>query len=100
MSYQTPLSKLAEKLRIKRDSMNQVSTVDATCTAANQRIDQLENKLALTLAAATAMAQELQDIIGDAEDAGCKNPLPESQALIDSWEALYQEQNLINEVTL
>lgn len=100
MSYQTPLSKLAEKLRIKRDSMNQVSTVDATCTAANHRIDQLENKLSLTLAAATAMAQELQDMIGDAEDAGCKNPLPASQALIDLWEALYQEQNLINEVAL
>lgn len=99
MSYQTPLSKLAEKLRIKRDSMNQVSTVDATCTAANQRIDQLENKLSLTLAAATAMAQELQDMIDDTEDTQHATS-PASQALIDSWEALYQEQNLINEVTL
>lgn len=100
MSYQTPLSKLAEKLRIKRDAMNQVNTLDATCTAANQRIEQLENKLSLTIANATAMAQEIQEIIGDAEDADCKNPLPASQALIDLWEALYQEQNLINEVIL
>jgi small-conductance mechanosensitive channel len=100
MSYQTPLSKLANHLRIKRDSMNQVNAVDATCTAASQRIEQLENKLSSTIAHATSMAQELQEIIGDAETAGCENPIPTSQALVDLWEALYQEQNLINEVAL
>jgi hypothetical protein len=45
MSYQTPLSKLADHLHIKREAMNQVSVIDATCTAANQRIEQLEKSL-------------------------------------------------------
>jgi hypothetical protein len=100
MSHETPLSKLADLLRINRAALNDQNLIDSTSTTAHNRIEELENKLSSTVAAATAMAQELQEIIGDAEDAGCENPLPVSQALIDLWEALYQEQNLINEVTL
>lgn len=43
---------------------------------------------------ATRMAQELQDIIDDAEDAGCDNPLPGTKALLDEWEAAYREVRL------
>ena len=38
---------------------------------------------------AAKMAQELQDIIGDAEKAGCQNPLPGVKALIDEWEDVF-----------
>lgn len=102
MSYQTPLSMLADTLNVPAE-MHPYSLQDrinSVATTASHRIEQLENKLNSTAAMAIAMAQEIQEIIGDAEDAGCKNPLPASQALIDLWEALYQEQDLINEVTL
>ena len=45
MNYTTPLSKLSDKLRIKRNLMNHVNAVDATCIAANQRIEQLEHSI-------------------------------------------------------
>jgi hypothetical protein len=35
------------------------------------------------------MAQELQKIIGEAEDAGCENPLPAIQGLIKEREIFY-----------
>jgi hypothetical protein len=38
---------------------------------------------------ATKMAQELQDIISDAENAGCKNPFPGTQLLVDEWEGIF-----------
>lgn len=38
---------------------------------------------------ATRMAQELQDFIADAEQAG--SSLPGTQALVDEWEELYKE---------
>ena len=55
-------------------------------------------KLSNTIKFSIAMAQELQEIIGDATESGCINPLPATQALLDEWEAFYKEQNLINEV--
>lgn len=40
---------------------------------------------------ATRMAQELQDMIDEAERAGCKNPLAGTQALLDEWETAFKE---------
>jgi hypothetical protein len=48
---------------------------------------------------AIAMAQELEEIIGDATDAGCPNPMPGTQAIVNEWEAFYKANNLINEIT-
>ena len=39
---------------------------------------------------ASRMAQELQEFIDDAEQAGCKNPLPNTKELINEWENIYQ----------
>lgn len=99
MSYQTPLSKLADHLHIKREAMNVQELVNSASTAARIRIEQLENKLSSTIAHATSMAQELQEIIEAAEDIDNRT-MPASQEVVDSWEALYQEQQLINEVAL
>ncbi|MEJ1358310.1 MAG: hypothetical protein RPU42_14485 [Candidatus Sedimenticola sp. (ex Thyasira tokunagai)] len=38
---------------------------------------------------AITMAQELQEICGDAEEAG--SPLGATQALVDEWEELYKQ---------
>ena len=38
---------------------------------------------------ASRMAQELQDVIADAETAGCVNPFPGVKELIDEWESIY-----------
>ena len=35
------------------------------------------------------MAQELQDVIADAETAGCSNPFPGMKELINEWEEIY-----------
>lgn len=40
---------------------------------------------------AEQMAQELRDIIADAEEAGCNNPMPATQALLKDWESAYSE---------
>lgn len=40
---------------------------------------------------ASRMGQELQDMIDEAEAAGCKNPLPGTKALLDEWEATYKK---------
>lgn len=36
------------------------------------------------------MAQELQDIVDEAEAAGCTNPFPSTQALLNEWNAFYK----------
>lgn len=100
MSYQTPLSMLADTLNVPAE-MHPYSLQDrinSVATTASHRIEQLENKLSSTIAMAITMAQELQEIIDDANDAG--SALPVTGEIVDLWEALYQEQNLINEVTL
>lgn len=100
MAYTTPLSKLADALNVPSEShpYSLQNRINAVATAANQRIEQLEHKLSSTIAMATAMAQELQEIIGDANDAG--SAMPTTGEIVDLWEAIYQEQNLIDEVTL
>lgn len=35
------------------------------------------------------IAQELQEFIDEAEQAGCSDPLPGTKALIDEWEDIY-----------
>lgn len=42
------------------------------------------------------MAQELQEIIDDANDAG--STLPVTSEIVDLWEAIYAEQKLIDEI--
>ncbi|WP_396586429.1 hypothetical protein [Bermanella sp. R86510] len=42
---------------------------------------------------AEQMAQELRDIIADAEEAGCSNPMPATQALLKDWESAYGQSN-------
>lgn len=98
MNQPTEISKLADRLHIPRSEMNQETLISTTAHAASQRIEQLENKLSSTIAAATAMAQELQEIIDDANDAG--SAMPVTGEIVDLWEAIYQQQNLIDEVTL
>ena len=39
---------------------------------------------------ASRMAQELQDFIDEAVDAGCENPFPGTAALIEEWETAYR----------
>lgn len=39
------------------------------------------------------MAQDLQEYIDEAENAGCKNPFPGTAALIDEWEKLHKKSN-------
>ena len=39
---------------------------------------------------ACRMAQELQEFIGDAQESGCENALPGTQALVDEWESIYR----------
>jgi hypothetical protein len=51
---------------------------------------------------AARMAQELCDVMCDAVAAGCKDPMPETQALVDEWEAIYRRTdghwlNTVNE---
>lgn len=96
MTYTTPLSRLADKLNVKRCTMNHSTIIDTTATAASHRIEQLEHKLSSTIAAAIAMAQELQEIIDDANDAG--STLPVTSEIVDLWEAIYAEQKLIDEI--
>lgn len=55
-------------------------------------------KLSDTIKFSIAMAQELQEIIGEAEAAGCTDPFPATQALLDEWESYYKDQKLIDEV--
>lgn len=100
MSYQTPLSKLGDSLNVPATPFSLHDRISTVATAASERIEQLENKLSSTIAMAIVMAQELQEIIADAEQAGCPVTLPATQAVIDLWEALYQEQDLINEASL
>lgn len=99
MNYQTPLSKLADSLNVKRETMNHATIINTAATAASQRIEQLENKLSSTIAIATVMAQELQELTEESQNLHGVELLS-TKALIDVWEALYQEQNLINEVTV
>lgn len=35
------------------------------------------------------MAQELQDVLSEAEMAGCEDPFPHMKELINDWEAVY-----------
>lgn len=42
---------------------------------------------------ATHMAQELQEFVEEAEKAGCKNPLPGTQALIDEFNEEYKKSD-------
>tara|TARA_B110000196_G_C21141544_1_gene664062 strand:- start:41 stop:238 length:198 start_codon:yes stop_codon:yes gene_type:complete len=61
-------------------------------------IKETSTKLSDVIKLSIAMAQELQEMIDEAEKAGCKNPMPATKALLDEWEAYYQEQQLIDEV--
>ena len=38
----------------------------------------------------TSMAQALLEIVEDAEEAGCENPMPGIKALIDEWEEIFK----------
>lgn len=42
---------------------------------------------------AERMAQELRDIISDAETAGSVDPFPATQALLEEWESIYKQVN-------
>ena len=98
MSNATPLSKLADLLRIRQGKLNKDNLIDATCTAAHKSLETASNKLGGTTRFSIAMAQELQEIIGDAERAGCENPFPAIQGLLKEWEVFFQVMNLIDEV--
>jgi len=39
------------------------------------------------------MAQDLQEYIDEAENAGCKNPFPGTSELIEEWEQLHKKSN-------
>jgi hypothetical protein len=98
INHATPLSKLADRLRIRRDNLPTEKLVNETCNAANRELDKIHNKLSGATRFSTAMAQELQEIIGEAEAAGCENPMPSVQGLLKEWEVFYQVMNLIDEV--
>jgi hypothetical protein len=98
LNHSTPLSKLADQLRIRRSRLNKDDLIDATCTAAHKSLKTASNKLGGTTRFSIAMAQELQEIIGEAEDAGCENPFPDIQGLLKEWEVFYQVMNLVDEV--
>lgn len=96
--HATPLSTLADRLRIRRDNLPTEKLVNETCNAANRELDKIHNKLSGTTRFSIAMAQELQEIIGDAEQAGCENPFPAIQGLLKEWEVFFQVMNLVDEV--
>lgn len=98
MNNETPLSKLADLLRIRRCKLNKDDLIDTTCTAAYKSLETASNKLGGTTRFSIAMAQELQEIIGDAEQAGCENLFPAIQGLLKEWEVFFQVMNLIDEV--
>ncbi len=62
-------------------------------TILQQKNNELSEKLERAESICIAMAQELTEMIGDAEDAGCKNPFPACQQLIDEWDE-YHAENL------
>jgi len=37
------------------------------------------------------LAQTIQDVIDDAEEAGCDNPFPDFKMLLNDWEAVYKK---------
>lgn len=94
--YSTPLSRLADKLRIKRNNPPTERLVDETCTAASRELDKISNKLSGATRFSIAMAQELQEIIGEAETADCKNPFP---AIKGRANAIRAAKNIINSNT-
>ena len=49
-----------------------------------------EDELEELVETATLMAQELEDIITEAEEAGCDNPFPEIRALLNDWESIFK----------
>jgi len=97
-NHSTPLSMLADLLKIKRNNLPTEKLTDVVCATARIRIKATTHKLGGTTRFVTAMAQELQEIIGEAEAAGCKNPFPATQGLLKEWEVFYQVMNLIGEV--
>ncbi|MBL4797208.1 MAG: hypothetical protein JKY50_07330 [Oleispira sp.] len=98
MSHSTPLSTLADRLRIRRNNLPTEKLVNETCNAASRELDKISNKLSGATRFSIAMAQELQEIIGENEEEGAVNPLPAAQGLLDEWEVFFQVMNLIDEV--
>lgn len=39
---------------------------------------------------ATKLAQTIQDVIDEAEEAGCDDPFPDFRLLLEEWEAIYK----------
>lgn len=98
LKHSTPLSELADRLRIRRNNLPTEKLVNEACSAAGRELDKIHNKLSGATRFSIAMAQELQEIIGEAETAGCENPFPAIQGLLKEWEVFYQVMNLIDEV--
>ena len=68
MEYTTPLSRLSDRLRINRTSMNHATIINETCIAADNRISDLEEMLASAVARIESMTQTINKEDGDIND--------------------------------